>query len=165
MAGSWVHVHRLVAVVLLPLVLVHNSETNGRAQRDAKLGTGLYLHAIFLITRSRYGRLARSSTRHLGLDVVVCKGHAWRATIDNGTNRQAMRLAIAGPWLELNNYKSRLGCIRGDLEVCAERRHCDVRVWDVKAAQNKGFVSKKVQPMMSSSLRERNRESVFRVSA
>jgi hypothetical protein len=104
MAGSWVHVHCLVAVVLLPLVLVHDSETDRRAQCDAKLGTGLYLDAIFLITWGRYGGLARSSARHLGLDIVVCEGHAWRAAIDNGTNRQAMRLAIARPWLEMSNY-------------------------------------------------------------
>lgn len=39
MARSRVHVHGLVAIVLFPLVLVHDAHANRRAQRDAELGS------------------------------------------------------------------------------------------------------------------------------
>jgi len=112
MAWPGVHVHGLVAVVLLPLVLIHDPQTNWRAQCNAKFGARLYLHPVLLVPRRGYGRLAWSAARHLGLDVVVCESHAWRAPVDNGADGETVRLAI-----------------RRDPEVRAECRHYSVVLW------------------------------------
>jgi hypothetical protein len=52
------------------------------------------------------------------LDVGVCESHAWRATIDNGSDRKAMGLAIAGIGsvstvriLEMGAYVVTLKCV------------------------------------------------------
>lgn len=118
MAWPRVHIHSLVAVVLLPLVFIHDFQTNWRAQCDAKLGARLYLYTVLLVSRCGYGRLARSAARHLGLDVVVCESHAWRAPVDNGADGKAVRLAIAGARsvftsviLEICTYVVTLKCV------------------------------------------------------
>ena len=95
MTRSWVQVHRLVAIVLLALVLVHNPQANWCAQCDAKLGARLDFYSVFLVARSRDCRLAWSSTSHLRLDVVFSEGHARWAAVDDGADRKAMGLAIA----------------------------------------------------------------------
>jgi hypothetical protein len=95
MTWSRVHIHCLVAIVLLALVLVHDPEANWSAQCDTELGTGLYLDTILLVARCGDGGLAWSAARHLRLDIGVCEGHAWRAAVDNGADREAMGLAIA----------------------------------------------------------------------
>lgn len=86
MTGSWVHIHRLVAIVLLALVLVHDPETNWCAKGDTKLRARLDLHTILLVSGCSYGGLAWSAARHLGLDVSVCESHAWWASVDDGTH-------------------------------------------------------------------------------
>lgn len=96
MTWSRVHVHCLVAIVLLALVLVHDSEANRSTQRDSKLGARLYLNTVLLVAGRRDGGLTWSAASHLGLNVGICEGHAWRAAVDNGAHREAMRLAIAG---------------------------------------------------------------------
>jgi hypothetical protein len=89
-ARAWVQVHRLIAIVLLPLVLVHDAQANWRAQCNAKLGTRLDLDAVLLVARGGDSRLTRSPARHLRLDVVVCEGHTWRAAVDDGADGEAM---------------------------------------------------------------------------
>jgi hypothetical protein len=96
----WVEIHCLVAIVLLALILVHDSETNWGAQCDAELGAGLYLDAILLVAWCGDGGLTWSAARHLRLDVVVGEGHAGRTAVDDGTNREAVGLAIASRVLD-----------------------------------------------------------------
>lgn len=96
MTRSRVFVHGLVAVVLLALVFVHDSDSNRRAERDAKLCSRLDFYAILFIAWSRNGRLARSASCHLGLDVGLCQRHARRATVNDGADRETVGFAIGG---------------------------------------------------------------------
>ena len=96
MTRSGVHIHSLVTVVLWSLILVHDLDTNGRAQCQAELSTRLDLDLVFLISRGCNRRLTRSSSCHLGLDVGFSEGHTGRATINDGTDAEAVRFAIAG---------------------------------------------------------------------
>jgi hypothetical protein len=96
MARPGVHVHCLVSIVLLALVLVHDPDANGRAQSDAKLGTGLNLYAVLLVARCRNGRLSGPTSRHLRLDIIFREAHAGRASVDDGTDTETVGLAIAG---------------------------------------------------------------------
>jgi hypothetical protein len=107
-AGPRVQIHCLVSVVLLALVLVHDPKTNGRAQRDAKFGTGLNLYAVFLVARCRNGGLSGSAPRHLRLNIVFCEAHAGRASIDDGTDAEAMGLAIADEGQDCATISQRL---------------------------------------------------------
>lgn len=95
MARSWVLIHRLVAIILLALILVHYPKTDWRTQCDAKLSARLDFYTIFLIARSCDGGLAGSPASHLGLDVGFGEGHAWRAAVDNGADRETVGLSIA----------------------------------------------------------------------
>lgn len=95
MTWPWVQVHGLVAIILLALVLIHDSEANWCAQCDAELSARLDLYAILLIARRCYGGLARSSAGHLRLNIGFCEGHARWAAVDNGSNREAVGFAIA----------------------------------------------------------------------
>jgi hypothetical protein len=95
MARPRVHIHRLVAIILFPLVLIHDPQPNWCTQSDAKLGTRLYLYAILLVTGGCNGGLAWPPARHLRLNVVVGEGHARWAAVDDGTNGEAVRFAIA----------------------------------------------------------------------
>lgn len=95
MAGPWVHIHSLVSIILLALVLVHDTNANWRAQCDTELCAGLDLYTIFLVSWGRNRGLARPTARHLGLYVALIKGHAWRAAVDYGTDAEAVRLSIA----------------------------------------------------------------------
>jgi hypothetical protein len=51
MARSGEEVHGAVAVVLGSLVLIQDHHADRSAQGDAKLGAGLDLHFIFLVSR------------------------------------------------------------------------------------------------------------------
>ncbi len=96
MARSRVHVHSLVAVVLLALVLVHDPDANGGAQCDAEFCARLDLDAVLLIAGGCNGGLTRSAARHLRLDVIFGQGHARRATVDDGADGKTVGFAIAG---------------------------------------------------------------------
>lgn len=114
MAGSGVEIHGLVAVVLGALVLVHDHEANGSAQSNAKLGTGLDLHAILLVSRSRDGGLTWPSSGHLGLNVGLCELHAGRTAINDAADGAAVGFTIAA-------YKEAMSvCDTGRL-VCSEQ--------------------------------------------
>jgi hypothetical protein len=93
--GAGVQVHGAVAVVLGSLVLVHDAHANGRAQGDAKLGARLDLDLVFFIARCRDGALSRSASGHLRLDVGLCEFHARRHSVDDASDTEAVRLAIA----------------------------------------------------------------------
>ena len=95
MAGPGVQIHCLVSVVLFALVLVHDPDANGRTQRDAKLGAGLDLYAVLLVARCCDGRLSGSTSCHLRLNVILREAHARRAPVDDGTDAEAVGLAIA----------------------------------------------------------------------
>lgn len=89
-ARTRVEVHGAVAVILRPLVLVHDPHANGRSQRDAKLGAGLDFHTILLVARGGDCALARPTAGHLGLDVGLGELHARRAAVDNATDGEAV---------------------------------------------------------------------------
>ena len=114
-----IHVHGLVAVVLWALVFIHNPDANWRAQCYAKLGAGLDFDLVLLISRGCDGRLAGSSSCHLGLDVSFSKRHARRAAIDDGANTEAVGFAIAG---EMSAIFRSSGClnVRGHPEMLTE---------------------------------------------
>ena len=95
MTGTRVQVHGAVAVVLGSLVLVHDAHANGGAQSDAKLGARLDLDLVLFIARRRDGALSRSASGHLGLDVGLGELHAWRHSVDDAADTEAVRLAIA----------------------------------------------------------------------
>lgn len=95
MAGSWVLVHGLVAVVLLALILVHDPNTNWRAQCDSELCARLDFDAILLIAGCCDGRLAGSTACHLGLNVTLGESHAWWAAVDDGAHGKTVGFAIA----------------------------------------------------------------------
>lgn len=107
MAGPWVLVHGLVAIVLLALVLIHDPDTNWRAQCDSKLCAGLNFDAILLVSGCCDGRLAGSAARHLGLNVTFGESHAWRAAVDDGANGKTVGFAIATA-ISMRNHKRRL---------------------------------------------------------
>lgn len=86
MAWSWEPVHGVVAVVLGPLVLIHDAHANWRSQSDSKLGARLYLHAVLLVSRGRDRALSWTTASHLGLDVGLCEAHARRDTVDNASD-------------------------------------------------------------------------------
>jgi hypothetical protein len=93
--GTGVQVHGAVAVVLGSLVLVHDAHANGRAQGDSKLGARLDLDLVLFIARCRDGALSRSTSGHLRLDVGLCELHARRHSVDDASDTEAVRLAIA----------------------------------------------------------------------
>lgn len=95
MTGTGVQVHCAVSVVLGSLVLVHDAHANGRSQRDAKLGARLDLDLVLFIARCCDGALSRSTSGHLRLDVGLGELHAWRHSVDNTSDTEAVRLAVA----------------------------------------------------------------------
>ena len=50
MGGTRVNVHGGASVVLRPLILIHDDQSDWSAESDAKLGARLYLHTILLIS-------------------------------------------------------------------------------------------------------------------
>lgn len=96
MTWPGVHVHSLVAVILRTLILVHDPDANGRSQRKTELCARLYLNLVLLISRCCNRGLTRPSSCHLGLDVGFGELQTRRAAIDDGSNAEAVRLAIAG---------------------------------------------------------------------
>jgi hypothetical protein len=93
--GAGVQVHGAVAVVLRSLVLVHDAHANGGAQGDSKLGARLDLDLVLFIARCRDGALSRSASGHLRLDVGLCELHAWRHSVNDASDTETVRLAIA----------------------------------------------------------------------
>jgi hypothetical protein len=63
--------------------------------RAPKLGSRSYSHAVLLIARSGDGRLARTPTSELRLDIGLNEGQAWRAIVDDAGDELAVGLAGA----------------------------------------------------------------------
>jgi hypothetical protein len=122
-AWPGVHVHSLVSIVLGALVLVHDLNADRCAQCDAKLGAGLDLDLVLLISRSCDRGLSGTPARHLGLNVGFGELHTRRAAVDDGADAEAVRLAIAEEISELEQVASIATDVRGDPEVLAEGRH------------------------------------------
>lgn len=108
MAWAGEEVHRAAAVVLGSLILISHYHSDGRAECDAELCAGLNLNAVLLVTRRGQSTLARTSPRHLRLDIILSELHAWWAAINNTANGPAMRLAIAVP---LIRHRKELVCL------------------------------------------------------
>ena len=54
MAGAWVLLYAAATVVFGPLVLIGDQKTDWGAQCRAKLGSGLYLDRVFLVSLSAH---------------------------------------------------------------------------------------------------------------
>lgn len=93
--GSRVEVHGAVAVVLGPLVLVHDAHANWSTESDTKLCTRLDLDSVLFISGGGDGALSWSSPRHLGLNIRLFEFETWRASIYDTADTAAMRLAVA----------------------------------------------------------------------
>ena len=130
MAGSWVLVHGLVAVILLALVLVHDPDANWSAQCNAELCTGLDLHAVLFVAGSCDSGLAGSAARHLGLNVILGEGHTRRAAVNYGADGKTVGFTIARQVSILQRIIWYM-CIRGDPEVCTKGGHCDCGVGEL----------------------------------
>jgi len=96
MAGTRVQVHCAATVVLGPLILIADHDSNWSAQCNAELCARLDLDAILLIARGCQGALAGTAAGHLGLDIVLGELHTGRAAVDDTADRAAVRFAIAG---------------------------------------------------------------------
>lgn len=90
MAGSRVHVHGAVSIVLGPLVFVPHHHAYWRAQGDTELGSRLYLDPVLFVSRGCQSTLSGSPPCHLGLDVCLCELHAGRAPVDDAADRAAV---------------------------------------------------------------------------
>jgi hypothetical protein len=95
MTGSRVQIHRRIAIIFRSLVLVAHDHGDGRAQRDAELGSGLDLNSVCFVARGCESALAGAATGHLGLDICFCELHSWGDAVDDAAHGAAVRLAIA----------------------------------------------------------------------
>jgi hypothetical protein len=90
MTRSRVEVHRRIAIVVRSLILVANNHCDWRAQCDSKLGARLNLHQVHFVARRGKRTLARSSSCHLRLDIILCELHSRRHAVDDASYRPAM---------------------------------------------------------------------------
>lgn len=67
-------------------IMARSTGVVGVVIRAAKLASRSYCHTVFLIARGADGRLARSATVELGLDVGLGEGQTWRAVLDDARN-------------------------------------------------------------------------------
>lgn len=95
MAGSGVEVDGLATVVLGTLVLVGDGEENRGSESDAILGSRVDGDAVLLVAGSGDGRLARTTTVELGLDISLDEGEIGRAIVDNARDRFSVGLTRA----------------------------------------------------------------------
>ena len=95
----------------------------GVVARAAEFGTGVDSDLVFFVARRGDGRLARSSTVELRLDVAFREGDAGRAVVNDARDGLAVR--FAGPRMSAGGMQVREG-VRGDTEVVPKGRHdCD----------------------------------------
>lgn len=133
--GTRVQVHGAVAVVLGSLVLVHDAHANGGAQSDTKLGARLDLDLVLLIAWCCDGALSRSASGHLRLDVGLGELHARRDSVDDTSDTEAVRLAIAIEGALVGGIevsRTRGGRARCYSEMRSEGRHdvcCCIKDW------------------------------------
>lgn len=124
-----VQIHRLIPIILRPLILIQHHHRNRRAQRHPKLGARLDLHAVLLVAGRGEGGLPGAAARHLRLDVGFGEGKAGGAAVDDAAHGAAVGFAIAGgegecPVRETGEERGNLRC---HPEVCPEGRHGSLR--------------------------------------
>jgi hypothetical protein len=95
MAGSRVEVHSAITVVLWSLVLIQHQHADRGAEGEAELGPGLDLHSVLFVSRRGQRALARSSSRHLRLDICLRERHAGGAAIHDTAHGPAVRFSVA----------------------------------------------------------------------
>jgi hypothetical protein len=82
MTRPWVFVHGAIAIVLGPLVFVHDAHGDRGAQCDTMFNPGLYFYTILLVSGCGDFALARSSPCELGLDVGLSELETRWAAVD-----------------------------------------------------------------------------------